>query len=330
MKKFLFNTTAFFAPVDTVARAALRAQIPVTVVKGDGKPKDEGEEEVVAAEDNKSGDEVGTNEEGNNNEVDDEGGEKGDEGDHQQQLNDNKGEIKENKEEIKEAKEALEAATTQKEKDRAQKRIDRLTAKNDSLTKENAELKRQLAAKPKEGLTEEEIEVRSTKKAEEKDAQRQWANDVDKLFKAAVKVDKDFKKKIDTVVEELGGVEQYGIPPVMIGFLSDIDNAGEVLVHLADDIDLYEEVRALPMTKMANRLNKISNQLEKEAEETAKKAKEAKAPKEPSKVPEPVQPIRGNNNSPGIYTKNMSMDDYAAMRHQQKADRAKRKAAGLR
>lgn len=291
-------------------RAALRAQIPVAYVKGDGKETKEEtkteettttEETVVAANE-----ETTTTEE------------------NKETVETNNEEIKANEKTAEELETEKAAATTQKEKDRIQRRIDRITAKSAKLEEENAELKRQLAAKPKEGLTEEEIERRSDVKAEEKAVQRQFANDCNKLFNDATKLDKEFKKKIDSVVDELGGVEAAGIPGQMIGILSDIDNGGAVLSHLANDIDLYEEVRALSLSKMANRLNKISNELEKAAEEGKKK------PKEPSKVPDPVQAIRGSNSSPGTYTQGMSMDAYVTLRNKQKAEREQRRKAGLR
>lgn len=307
MKKFLFNTTAFFAPVDP-AREALRKSIQVTHVKGEGKDG-EGEEETVE----EVVEEVVAEGEGEN---------------HQETIDENKEEIKANEKTAEELAAELEAATTEKDRARVQKRIDRLTAKNDNLIKENEELKKQLAAKPKEGLTEEEVERRSNVKADQKAAERQFATDCNKLFADASKVDKEFKKKIDGAVADLGGLDKGGIPPIMIGYLSDIDNGGAVLAHLANDVDLYEEVRELPMTKMANRLNKIGLQLEKAAEEAAKAAK--KAPKEPSRVPNPVQPIRGNQSSPDSYTKTMSMDSYVEMRNRQKAALAERRKAGLR
>jgi len=92
---------------------------------------------------------------------------------------------------------------------------------------------------------------------------------------------------------------------------------------------LYEEIRALPMARMANRLNKLGLKLEQEAEEAVKN-KVNPLKKTPSKVPNPIQPLRGNNSSPGTYVPSMGMDDYVTMRNQQKQARTERRKAGLR
>src|SRR6266849_7641587 len=82
---------------------------------------------------------------------------------------------------------------------RIQKRIDKLTATVGSKDAEIEALKKQLAEKPIEGLTEEEVERRAAKKAEElasaRDTDREnkaFQKTADDLIKAANKVDKDF------------------------------------------------------------------------------------------------------------------------------------------
>ena len=117
----------------------------------------------------------------------------------------------------------------------------------------------------------------------------------------------------------------------MVGMLDDMEDGGKVLAHLANDIDIYEEVRELPMAKMATRLAKISTQIAADEAKAAAEAKKAKDPKTPSKVPDPVQPIRsGSTTIPGVYRKGMAQEDYVAMRSKQKAAAAERRKAGYR
>src|ERR1700743_2074264 len=80
---------------------------------------------------------------------------------------------------------------------RIQKRIDKLTATIGNKDNEIAELRKQLAEKPKEGLSEEEVERRAAEKAaalaaaQESDRQQKaFAKTADTLLKSASKVDK--------------------------------------------------------------------------------------------------------------------------------------------
>ena len=243
-------------------------------------------------------------------------------------LDENKETIKANEKTAEELEAEKAAATTQKEKDRVQRRIDRLTAKTTTLEKENAELKKQLAAQPDKTLTEAEVDARANKIADQRFTEREFVNACNKIAKDATAVDKEFKKKIDAVVDELGGLEAGGMPGYMVGILDDMDDGGKVLARIVNDIDEYEEIRALPMAKMATRLAKISTQIEAEEKAAAEAAK--KKPKEPSKVPAAPDQLRGGSTTlPGTYRKGMSQEDYVAMRTKQKAEAAERRKAGL-
>lgn len=268
-----------------------RDAIDVTVVKGDAA-KENAEvikEEVVAAE-------TTTTEE---------------------TIADNKDQIEANEQTAEELEEELAAAKTQKEREKTQKRIDKLTAKNDALAKENDDLKKKLAAKPDaEPVAEDEIERRANLRLE----QREFANSVDRLFKAAIKIDKDFKKKIDEIVEDLGGLDIGGIPGYMIGILDDLDNGGDVLNYFVNNPDDYEEIRELSMSKMANRINKLSIKIE----------TDKKKPKEISKVPKPITPPAGNQQASTVLTGKEDMNDFIRIRNKQIAEKEERRKAGFR
>jgi len=218
---------------------------------------------------------------------------------------------------------------------RMQRRIDKLTAEKKFTEAELAKLQKQIAEKPVEGLTEEEVQRRAEKLAadivkqrEQTNLQDQFQKDCDKLQAAAVKVDKEFNSKIAVVAQEVAP-----IPAVMIGILNDLDNenGGAVLTYLANNVDEYEgmfrtvngDLIALSEGKMTAKLIRISDKLK--AEEAARKAK-----KKPSALPEPITPVnegrdaRTANVLPSKPTENM--DDYVRIRNEQ--EMAKRKARG--
>src|SRR6185369_3480306 len=107
------------------------------------------------------------------------------------------------------------------------------------------------------------------RQSQEEFNKRQFDKDCEIVQKAALKTDKDFNTKIHQVVAET----ETPIPGVMIGMLTDLDheNGGEVLAHLANDVDLYEEITNLPPGKMQLKLIRISDKLKAAADE-AKKA----------------------------------------------------------
>lgn len=224
----------------------------------------------------------------------------------------NETEVEENIEKIEEVQKTEEELETEKaeaksakEKERIQKRIDKEVAKRKVLETENAELKRKLASKPddEKTLTEDDVESRAEKKAEEKAMQRQFANACNTLFKEAVKTDKDFKKKIDAIAEDVSP-----IPPVMIAVLEDIDNGGAVLSHLANNEDDYERIYELSPAKMAVEIAKISNKIE----------TEKKKPKPISKVPPPLETLNGGRQTSNEVTSNDSMEEYVKKRMAQR------------
>ena len=220
----------------------------------------------------------------------------------------------------REAKEKIEAKATRKQ-DRMQRRIDRAVAAQKTAENEIARLKAQLDANPDQKLTAEEIESKAealaVKKAQEKelaDLQTKFNKDCDILMKAAVKADKDFDQKINDIAEDVGL-----IPSFMIGILSDLDNGGEVLAHIANDDELAEEIWAMKPAKMTRTIVEISTKLE-----AAKKPPK----KQISKVPDPGTPVKGNRQVSSTITEadTKNMDNYVAKRMKQIAD--KRKAQG--
>ena len=197
--------------------------------------------------------------------------------------------------EAKEDSDEDKAAKAAKEKEdrkqaRIQKRIDKAVSEAKSAKAEADELRKQLAEKPVDGLSEEEVERRAEEKAARKlqelqmtDTKKQFEKDCDKLREQAVTIDKDFDNKIAVAAEELGA-----IPSRMIGILADLDNenGGKVLNYLADNIDEAEEIWNLSEGRMTAKLIRISDKI---------KAAEKPAPKPKSKVPPPVSDVNEGN-----------------------------------
>lgn len=206
-------------------------------------------------------------------------------------------------------------ATTDKEKERVQKRIDRLSAKTKSLEAENDQLKKQLEASKegKETFTEEDVQARAKLIATEEVDRREFANMCSSLEKGASKLDKDFGNKIDEVTKEAGK-----IPSQMISVLHDLDNGAQVLVYFSNDVDEYERVKNLSLTKMSSEVTKISLKLA-----------EPVKPKVLSKVPPPIDPIRSGKKVDGVLRDNEPMDDWVAKRNAQVKKRAEDRAKGL-
>lgn len=209
---------------------------------------------------------------------------------------------------------------------RIQKRIDKLTATVGNKDTEIAELKKQLAEKPVEGLTEEEVERRATEKAEklaaDKEAERElkaFQKTAEDLIKAGNKLDKEFEKNINEVAKKTGIL----MPKFMVEILSDLDNKNgdEILVGLSKDEDLYEEICVLSERKMTQRLIRMSDKIKEEKGKAPK-------PRERERLPNPIEPIndgssnRGDN-LPSKPTDNM--EDFVRIRAQQVAQRRKEK-----
>lgn len=314
------NSTAVFDAQDD-ARAAAEAQrkeiaesIKVADKEDDQDKNKEGDKENDSDDIDKGDD----NKEGDDSEDDD----------------DKDGEGKENKEETEDEKASkLVKAKEDRAKERMQKRINRVTAEHELTKAENEELKKQLAAKKVEGLTEEEVNARAKKLADDMvreretvNAQKQFEKDCDKLAEEALKIDKKFNAKINEMAQEVAA-----IPSIMIGILADLDNenGGAVLNYLSDNVDEYEDIHTLSEGRMTAKLIRLSDKIKADTEKAIAEAK-AKAKKEKSNVPAPITPVnegrdvRTANALPNEPTKNI--DDWVRVRNQQEADR--RKARG--
>jgi hypothetical protein len=221
-----------------------------------------------------------------------------------------------------------EQAKEQRKQDRIQKRIDKLVAERDLTRTENEELKKQLAAKAVDGLTEEEVNARAKKIAEDivnerrtADTQKQFEKDCDILQKEAVKVNKKFNDDVNLMAQEVAP-----IPAIMIGILVDLDNenGGKVLNYLTQNVDEYEDIYSLSEGRMTAKLIRLSDKIK--AEEDKAKAKNKK---EHSNVPPPVTPVnegrdvRTANVLPNNPTKNM--EDFVRIRNAQEAERRKQR-----
>lgn len=233
----------------------------------------------------------------------------------EENLDDKKDEVKDSKQTEEELQAAKDAAKTDREKDKFQKRIDREVAKRKALETEIKELKAKLATDPEKAatLTEEEVEKRAESKATAKQLQRDFDNASNRLFDAAVKLDKDFQKKITLLADDIGA-----IPGHLVGILDDLDNGGDVLVHFTANPDDAEEIYQLSPARAAVKLAKLSAKLEAE-----KKPK----PKEISKVPDPAETIKGGNKNPDTLPKNptSNMDEFVRIRAKQREENRKAK-----
>jgi hypothetical protein len=230
--------------------------------------------------------------------------------------------VEENETKIEESEtkvEDLEAqkaeAKTAKERDKFQKRIDREVGKRKALEDEIKELKAKLAAEPDKAnaLTEEEVNKRAKQIAQQELTIKEFNDASDRLFNSAVKVDKDFQKKINLLADDIGA-----IPGHLVGILDDLDNGGDVLVHFTLNPDDAEEIYQLSPARAAVRLAKLAAKIE---------ADKKPAPKAISKVPDPTEPIKGGSKSPDQLpkepTKNMA--EFIRIRNKQAEDRRRAK-----
>lgn len=213
---------------------------------------------------------------------------------------------------------------------RIQKRIDKLTATVGTKDAEIAELKKQLAEKPVEGLTEEEVNRRAEKIAEAKlkdkiaeDEKKQFEKNAEALIKNSIKVDKDFEKKINEVAKETDTL----MPKYMVEILADLDNGNghEILAQLANDEDLYEEICNLSERKMTQRLIRMSDKLKGETRESPRERSRER------RIPDPIEPINDGNSNRGNTLPNnptKNMDEFVRIRALQ--TEARIKARGYR
>lgn len=251
------------------------------------------------------------NEEENDEDEEEEDEEEEEEGDENEEEEDVDAKKETEEEKAEREKQEKVQAKAQRKQDRMQRRIDEATAARRNAEAEVEKLKAQLAADPDKKLTEEEVEQRAEAIANKKlsdqklkELQDAFDKDCEKLQKVAIKVDKDFDDNIADIAADIGP-----IPSFMIGVLTDLDNGGEVLAHIAKDDELAEEIWKMKPAKMTKKLVELSDSL---------KPKPKK--KEVSRVPDPGTPIKTNRSSNSTIiteadTKNM--DSYVKKRQAQ-------------
>lgn len=302
LKSLLLSSTRYFAPDDE---------------KGTAKSSPEDGRKKVTMTGTTTGDEK---EEGEKEEKDDKDTVDKDDGEKEEDKEEAEEEIEGEEKDEKEDGEKKELTAEQKEivalkkqVDRLQKRVGRTSGERDDIKKELKDAKAALEAKVEEGtqpLTEEEVERRSTEKANQTVTQREFDATQKKLIKEATAIDKEFLDKVNDMAKEIAP-----LPGFMIGLLGDLDNGGAVLNHLTDNIDDYEEIYQLSPARMAVRLAKISDKLIEDAKPKKKKI---------SEVPEPPGKLKGSNTNPDkLDPKNMS--EFVRIRNKQVEDRRKRK-----
>lgn len=191
-----------------------------------------------------------------------------------------------------ELEEEIKNAKSDKEKEKFEKRLGKEVAKRKTLEIELAAAKAALAEKGEGEVTytEEEVERRAEQKAEQKAAVKEFNASVARIAENCKAIDKDFSNKVTAMVEEVSGTGTF-LPSLMVGILDDLpNNGGPVLMHLANNVDEYEEIYQLSPARMALKLKEISDNL-------VQKEKNAKK-KEISKVPEPKDKLKGAGSTP--------------------------------
>ena len=213
---------------------------------------------------------------------------------------------------------AKDVAKLQRTIARLQKRVDKTTAEKAATATELAAARAALAAKPETALTEADVEARSEAKATQKQIERQFTDDCNRLFKEATKENKEFKAQIDELTDDIGK-----IPGQMIGILADLDNGGAILNYFIREPDEAEEIFGLSLSKMAAQLAKISIKLEDKTKKTVK---------ELSKVPPPLTPpgTQRAGSSTAVITGKETMDEFVTKRNAQIAKRQDERRRGLR
>lgn len=204
--------------------------------------------------------------------------------------------------------------------ERLQRRIDKKTGNERQLQNEMRELRQQLAAKEAETgtLTEEDVKARAKEIADVELNNREFAKACEKLEADALKIDKKFSEKIQELASDIGD-----IPSHLIGMLDDLDNGGEILAHLANNIDEAEDIwKIKSWAKQSLALTKLSLKLETEAK--AKKIKKI------SNAPEVKEGVKGGTKSPVVLHDKMSDAEWIENRNKQVAERRAAKMGGMR
>ena len=268
LKKYLLSSVARIPDDETGngeggEKSAVDKQRESIKVESTNKTQEQLDAEAKEAADKEAGDK----------EKEAETGEETGEGDEETEGEETEGNEEKTPEQLAAEKEA---ARTKTEKARIQKRIDKEVAKRKAAETELAELKAKVEASGEGSLTPEEADKLAEEKAKQIVAMREFEKACDSLFKAAIKIDKDFKEKIDALADDIGA-----IPGAIIGVLSDFDNGGKVLTYLADNPDEAEKIWEMSPMKAAVELTKLSAKLV-----TPKKVV--------SKVPPPNDPLKGS------------------------------------
>ncbi len=227
-------------------------------------------------------------------------------------------------EKVEELEEELEDKTlTAAERTRLEKRIQKEREKNKDLRDRLAAAEKQLADKP-EGertYTEEEVEQRAEQRAIQKTIEKEFQSSVKRIADSCQKIDKNFSEKVTAMVEDVTGTGS-ALPSMMVGILDDMpDHGGPVLMHLANNIEEYEEIYTLSPARMALKLKEISDNI-------IQKERKTKT-KEISKVPEPKDGVRGKGTTPE--QKATEKDDMATFiaKRNREAENHRRQKAGL-
>lgn len=298
------------------AAAAEREKIAVTM-NNPPEPKDDTVKETEGSkDDDQQNDEEDTSKvEENSEENNDENNEDGE------------GEKDDTEETEGEEKEAADDKTVEKLQRtiaRLQRRLGKESGDKKDLRKQLEDVQKLLAAKESEEgekLTEEDVNARAKRIANEELTKREFSQACDRLEKAAIKADKDFSEKIDELAADIGA-----IPGQLIGMLDDLDNGGAVLAYLANNPDEAEDIWGMKnIVKQASAIVKLGQKVE--AEEKKKSIKQI------SKVPPPKQKLGGNGNQPTFdpyNTKTTSDKDWIEQRNKQAAERRAQKLAAMR
>lgn len=161
----------------------------------------------------------------------------------------------------------------------------------------------------KRGFTEEEVERRAQAKAE----QQRFAESVSTKTKSMVGAGKafdDFADLAAEVAEDLPFLDDKGRPTPFILALLDADKpeiSAELMVHLARNPEVRDELQGLSERQMARKLALIEASI-------------AKKPETRSKAPKPIDPLSGNAKGDADPSQ-MSDKEFGAWRKRQIAQR---------
>ncbi len=234
--------------------------------------------------------------------------------DEKSEIEEIKEEIAEGEEKVEELEEKLEDKTlTAKQREKLEARIEKQRKANKDLKDENEALKRQLAEKPddEKTYTQEDIERLADERAQQKVIQKEFEASVTRIAKGCEKLDKNFRPKIDAMLEDAGDT---GLPGMMIGILDDLpENGADVLMYLTKNGDEYEDIKGLNPARMALKLKEISDKIKKPV-------------KKVSQLPDPKEPVGGKGTTPEQRASEKDdMDSFVAKRNKEHAEYLARK-----